>query len=138
MNEEIYKRNIPDKSLKPNYDYRPISTKYVDINKNNEIPINKEPKLRYNMSSAFNPGYRGEVDRYFLLVDKESDIRNQNNKNKKYDSNKYVPETNSDLYVNKMNYKKEYSTYIGDKIQPKYNLAPNNFNNSTRYNVKNI
>lgn len=138
MNEEIYKRNIPDKTLKPNYDYRPISTKYMDINKNEEKTIIKEPKLKYNMSDKFNPGYRGEVDRYFLLIDKESYIRNQNNKNKKYDSNKYVPEMNSDLYENKMNYKKEYSIYNSDKIQPSYNLAPNNFNNSTRYNVKNI
>jgi len=61
LNERIYKRNIPGKNMKPNYDYRPTPTKYIDINKIKKEETNEEKLFTYKLEQKFNPGYRGEV-----------------------------------------------------------------------------
>jgi hypothetical protein len=134
LNERIYKRNIPSKNLKPNFDYRPTSTKY-------EIK-EKEPQEKlhsYKLETKFNPGYRGETDYFFYNIDKESELRNQFMALQKDVQSHYIPKENSDLYNNKMDYKKIYTKYQSQLPNKNYeNLAPFNFNNHTRYNIKNL
>lgn len=154
LNERIYKRNIPSKTMKPNYDYRPMSTKYLDIKKkdpnetneknekkdHNETNEKKEKLFSYtlNTNTIFNPGYRGEVDTYFYNIDKESELRNQFMALQKDIQSHYIPNENSDLYKNTMEYSKQYTKYESNHNKNYNNLAPLNFNNSTRYNIKNL
>lgn len=139
LNERIYKRNIPGKNMKPNYDYRPTPTKYIDINKIKKEDTNEEKLFTYKLEQKFNPGYRGEVDYFFSEIDKESELRNQFMALQKNPQSHYIPNENSDLYKNKMEYIKGYTKYESSGLMKNYdNLAPLNFNNHTRYNIKNL
>ena len=139
MNRQIFQRNIPDHQLKPLFDFRPQSTKYthfqvVDKNTSNEVEL-----LNYK-EGGFNPGYRGNTDEYFKHIDKENGLRNQFMSLQRDNQAFYVPSSNSELYNNKMSYKKvNYSIYkpINTTNKLKKDLAPNLFHNSTRYYMKN-
>lgn len=139
LNERIYKRNIPDKMLKPNYDYRPTPTKYTDFKNMKKENNQQEKMLNYKLEQKFNPGYRGEVDYFFSKIDKESELRNQFMALQKNIQSHYVPNENSDLYKNKMEYIKGYTKYDTTNVTNNYeNIAPLDFNNHTRYNIKNL
>tara|TARA_B110000261_G_C12960057_1_gene308143 strand:- start:354 stop:776 length:423 start_codon:yes stop_codon:yes gene_type:complete len=133
-NDKIYKRNIPDKGLKPNFDYRPISTKY-------EIPIAKQPQttlLSYKLGETFNPGDRGETDLFALNINKESELRNQFMALQRDTQAQYVPNSNSDLYVNHMNHTKLMTPYAESSINKNMFITHKGFNNGTRTNIKNM
>jgi hypothetical protein len=91
LNTRIFDRCFPDMDLQPNFDPRPVSTKYtifsiVDSYNHTEV--------------FFNPGNaKAPVSGFLKKVDLESDLRNQNCRLEKYDlGNKYTPNPNSDMF----------------------------------------
>ena len=138
MNKQIFQRNLPEYQLKPQFDFRPQSTKYsdfqiIDTNTNSKVSL-----LNYK-EDGFNPGFRGNIDKYYKNIDKETELRNQFMALQRDNQAYYVPSSNSDLYKNKMNYDKvNYSMYkeANNTKKLKKDLAPNLFHNSTRYYLK--
>jgi hypothetical protein len=103
LNDRIYQRMFPDVDLKPNFDPRPVSTKYsilpiVDSYARTTEPY--KPYLDYHTEVMFNPGNaKAPVDGFLKKVDLESDLRNQRYMLEKYDlGNKYIPSLESDMY----------------------------------------
>lgn len=103
LNKRIYERNFPDVELRPNFDPRPVSTKYtifsvVDSYKRTTERL--KPYMDFHTEVFFNPGNaKAPVDGFLKKVDLESDLRNQNYRLEKYDlGNKYTPNPNSDMY----------------------------------------
>lgn len=96
LNDRIYQRMFPDVALKPNFDPRPVSTKYsllpiVDSYARTTEPY--KPYLDYHPEVMFNPGNaKAPVDGYFKKVDLESDLRNQRYLLEKYDLGNFVSE----------------------------------------------
>jgi hypothetical protein len=101
LNTRIYDRIFPDVDFKPNFDPRPVATKYslfpiVDSYARTTEP--KKPYMDYHPEVMFNPGNAKAPD-FLKKIDTESELRNQNYHLKKYDlGNKYTPDPNSDMY----------------------------------------
>ena len=85
MNDKMYQRNVPDKDMKPYFDYRSEQSRY------NIKPKNNYSNVKYNYDKKFNPGYRGEVEHYFSVINKESELRNQTRFSSKCPTQKYDP-----------------------------------------------
>jgi len=103
INDRIYQRMFPDIDLKPNFDPRPVSTKYshlpiVDSYARTTVPL--KPYLDYHPEVMFNPGNaKAPVSGILNKIDLESDLRNQRYLLEKYDlGNKYIPSLDSDMY----------------------------------------
>ena len=140
VNNKIYERQFPSQPLKPLYEQRPVSTKYSFFQLIEERDKPKTELLEYNSYSTkvFNPGFRGQVDFYLNEVDTESKLRNQFMALQKSNQSVYVPDLNSSLYVNEYSTTKEkYSTTECTSRQAPDNLAPNQFYNTTRMNLRN-
>lgn len=151
LNLKINKRFFPSTSLQPNFDPRPLSTKYSLLTyplDNKYVKEDSESLIsyyNYDTKKIFYPGNAKAPVGYFLdNVDTESVLKNQFKSLTKNDGPKYVPNINSDLYnENKYENNKEPNIYkLPHKIRgtdnKKCNLAPNQFFNHTRYNVKNL
>lgn len=107
LNSRILNRtNIQGGDLKPNFDPRPLQTKYSMFSKTNKEPVfSKEIKpnriyLDYYPEVIFYPGNsKAPISGFFNSVDIETDLRNQNVPLHKADLNiKYIPTLDSDLY----------------------------------------
>jgi hypothetical protein len=103
LNDRIQNRQFPDEALQPNYDPRPVPTKYshfpmIDRRKMNvETPLAKY--LDYTPETNFAPVSRGTVDGFLRNVNTESSLRNQYFALQKgADQSVYVPSSSSDLY----------------------------------------
>lgn len=103
LNNRIYERYITETPLEPNYDPRPVPTKYVVFPIMDKRPLMKQPKqqyMDYNTQTQFNPGNR--ISPFSgNNIDLENNLRNQ------YFSIQhgapqgiYIPSSNSDLYKN--------------------------------------
>ena len=103
LNERISARVQTDVPLMPNFDVRPVSTKYarfpvIDRFTQPKVSIRK-PHVEYSVASTFAPVQsRGPVDGYFSHVQDESILRNQIYAIQKADEAVYIPHSNSDLY----------------------------------------
>ena len=148
-NKKRFERNFPSTWLKPKFDLYPIPTKYTHMHVLDRRP---EPKVEvmktqtYNPHLVFNPGNRKAPWEYFSEnIDMESNLRNQFFALQKDDRRYYVPETNSDLYVNEVH----NTTQLNQPFQllqqkeifldtnpNSCNLAPDMFYNHTRTNFK--
>lgn len=147
LNKKINKRYFPSTELQPNFDPRPISTKYAYfMTEDNKISnnVNLRNYNKFNTSSVFYTGDRkAPVQGSLQNVDIESLLNNRFMALQKNDQAFYIPSTKSDLYNNKFSLPtemKEYYQYNKVIIHnvDKCNLAPEFFNNSTRYNLTNI
>ena len=103
LNDRIFSRNIGTAPLQPNYDPRPIPTKYslfpiVDRRKPINEPLTTYPE--YNVSSNFYSGNdRAPVNGMINNIEVETLLRNQYFALQKgADHAVYVPDSNSDLY----------------------------------------
>jgi len=104
LNDRIQNRQFPDQALQPNYDPRPVPTKYshfpvIDRRKMNiETPLAKY--LDYATETNFAPvSKKGTVDGFLRNVNTESSLRNQYFALQKgADQAIYVPSSSSDLY----------------------------------------
>jgi hypothetical protein len=135
LNQKIYKRNIPGQNMKPNFSFRPQSTKYthfqlIDKDVKSKVPLMTYDKVKYN------PSQRGPTNEYFQKIDLESELRNQVYALQKDSQHYYIPNINSDLYQNHMNYEKQYTQYIAQQQRPMNQNQPKTFNHSTRYDIK--
>jgi hypothetical protein len=103
LNTRIYNRFVPDAELQPNFDPRPVSTKYalfpiIDRRAKSTVPL--QTYLDYYPEVIFKPGNsNGPISGYINNVEVESDLRNQNTYLDKDLGKKYIPSLNSDLYI---------------------------------------
>lgn len=103
LNDRIKTRQFSDYPLRPNFDPRPVPTKYslfpiIDRRKSKEEPIYKLQD--HCVPLNFYPGNsRAPPQGYFNNVDSETTLRNQKSYLEKYGTTAtYVPSINSDLY----------------------------------------
>lgn len=155
LNDKIYGRNVPSFFMQPNFDFRPISTKYSYFQFKDEY---EKPKEKINILNDYNPQkvfYPGDCKppfSYFARnVDTETGLRNQFMALQKADQAVYVPQSTSDLY---QSHKHIESTTKNDQKASFYNLLDsekyvnhhkisqfkNNqlFHNHSRLNIYNI
>ena len=147
LNQRLNTRYFPSQTLKPNFDPRPVQTKYtlfqtLEEQPNANVSLNKYNN--YTTKDVFYPGNsKAPVDFALDNVDVESLLRNQYFALQKNDRAYYIPNVDSILYEHHSHLadkpKKEEFKKVNFKVNvDKCNLAPNNFNNSTRYNLKNL
>lgn len=103
LNERINSRQFSDKPLAPNFDPRPVMTKYayfpgLDRRPPSNIPI--KSYLDHSVISNFSPATQnGPPTTYFNSIDTESILRNQTvSLQKGTTQGTYVPSSDSDLY----------------------------------------
>ena len=158
LNDRIRERQFSDRPLAPNFNARPINTKYsrfpiIDRRANENVPIYQ--KSMHSVTSNFNPATRnGPPDFYFNNVDTETMLRNQNVALQKgANQGIYVPSSNSDLYrVNISNVSEQNTqahphphlfngfTFTNNREQKvnSINIGKDIFNNHTRTQLRNI
>lgn len=142
LNIRLQQRNIPDTALKPLFDFRPTPTKYTLFNTLEDSSKSKEPLFTYSEYSpagVFNPSQKGTTEFYLKSIDVETKLQNRFIALQKADQAVYVPELTSSLYDMPMAYRKSFS-YEGVNYQTKplkYDLAPSQFYNHTRTNLRN-
>lgn len=145
LNHRINKRYFPSQELPPNFDPRPISTKYTHFMQQ-DPPLSSSTSLRsyplYNTKDIFYPGTAKAPIQYAIQqVDVESLLGNRFMALQKNDHAFYIPPYQSDLYKQHSNLQdKPKSQMLEVNLQSRTscNLAPQTFNNSTRYNLKNL
>jgi hypothetical protein len=103
LNNRMTSRQFSDSPLQPNFDPRPVPTKYSHfpiVNRRTPMKEPVIPYLDYNLSANFNPGSSKAPPSGFINnVETENRLRNQ------YfalqhgaDQGIYIPSSNSDLY----------------------------------------
>ncbi|MDA7464623.1 hypothetical protein N8996_07530 [Candidatus Poseidonia alphae] len=148
INSRIAKRNIPSASLQPQFDIRPVATKYgcmevLDQYKKPTVALNNYKT--YSTESVFNPGNaQAPWSGFSSNVNVESTLRNQFFAIQSCEQSTYVPSSNSDLYNTKIDYipvkqthpllfeKQEFSQFNPNTFNCKQSI----FNNSTVQCVK--
>lgn len=103
INRRINTRIIPDSILQPNFDPRPVSTKYSIfpiIDRVKEPTVDKEKYEKYNLSGNFNPGNdRAPVNGFLENVNIESELRGNLYKLTGGDlGHKFIPARHGPLY----------------------------------------
>lgn len=140
LNNRLNTRWFPSQSLPPQYDVRPVSTKYTFFQTVEERPVSLTQQLQYKYytpETTFNPGSRAPTDYFLNNIDTESKLRNQFMALQKSNQSVYVPEFTSSLYENKYEYKKDYTpTTCKTTVKCSIDLSNNTFNNFTRYNLR--
>jgi hypothetical protein len=103
LNDRIYDRNKPDTTLAPNFDSRPVPTKYMlfpalDAKKPSTEKI--APTIDYHTETFFNPGSKAPVNGFLSNIDIETLLRNQT-KALQHGAHQgvYIPSSKSDLYI---------------------------------------
>jgi hypothetical protein len=104
INERVAQRNIPDHDLPPNFDPRPVLTKYalfpmLDNRMPATVPI--QSNFDYSLETDFTPTLMktGPVSGFINRVDTENQLRNQYFALQKgAPQGVYIPSSNSDLY----------------------------------------
>lgn len=153
LNTRIYDRFFPDTDLQPNFDPRPVSTKYalfpvLDRRPKPEVPLLSY--LNYYPEVSFNPGdAKGPISGFLNNVDVESDLRNQNIYLDKDLGKKHVPSLKSDLYIVNVESKTRVEqpfpglfTFNPIDTSHRMNSVPKNtgvdlFHNNTRVQLRN-
>jgi hypothetical protein len=103
LNQRITSRNYPDIPLEPNYDPRPVPTKYALFPIVNRRTPRSEAQLTYvdyDNELIFSPGSsKAPISGYVNKVDLETVLRNQCFANQHgADQSAYIPASDSDLY----------------------------------------
>jgi hypothetical protein len=146
LNNRISSRYFPDVPLEPNYNMRPVPTKYSlfpIVNNRTEV---REPRLNYvdyNPYLNFNPSNaKSNVKGFQSNVDTETILRNQTFALQHgAEQSVYVPTSNSDLYnvsVSVSNPVEQTHPLLFAKMEhsnkPHQNLLSNNIGNNTFFN----
>jgi hypothetical protein len=102
LNDRIKERQFSDYPLEPNYQFRPVPTKYSHFPIIDRRTPAKETRIKYpeyNTSVNFNPGTDvAPIKSFFKNVDTETILRNQAFSLQNFSKNVYVPTSESDLY----------------------------------------
>ena len=102
LSRRMAARNIPSSPLQPQFDFRPVSTKYdmmgiIDRRPKSSVALHAYPE--YNIAKTFNPGTAvAPWSGFASEVDDESRLRNEFFALQKCEQSEYVPSTKSDLY----------------------------------------
>jgi hypothetical protein len=131
INDRIQGRQFPDTALQPNYDPRPVPTKYslfpiIERRKmENQVPLMKY--LDYSTENSFAPIYnKGTVNGFFSNIHTESVLRNQYFALQKgADQSIYVPSSSSDLYNFTAVGRQENQTHTSLFQTPSFDNTPN-------------
>jgi len=159
LNKRIRSRQFPDFPLEPQYDFRPVSTKYQTYSK--PSLSHKPPTqvyMEHNVSMNFNPGTRnGPWKTYATNIDTESVLRNyafgvnptERMPIKTAIQSLYVPNTTSDLYndgatvvqrPSEQPYELLFAKPVFESANKRWNvqskIGADRFNNSTRTQLK--
>ena len=152
INNNLYARNIPSSIIQPNFDPRPVSTKYstlplIDHKKETNVPI---ISYNYNSEEIFYPGTKKpNFNGFARNINKESTLRNQFFALQAADQSKYIPASTSDLYMNTINFQ-NVSKNLEETIlfrepefadfnpNPSITIGNRIFNNATRVQLKNL
>lgn len=152
LNDRIQTRYFPNSPLQPNFDPRPVPTKYAHfpiINRRTPLKEPVIPYLDYNSTVNFNPGSQRAPPSGFN-VELETQLRNQ------YfalqhgaDQGVYIPSSNSDLYKVPvpMGSQNESQPFPDLFLKPEFDPSPNPnvvntnigrdlFNNHTRTQLR--
>jgi hypothetical protein len=103
LNRRLASRNVPSERLTPNYDPRPVSTKYskmaiLDHRKDSETKIHKGTPP-FSIGDTFNPGdRRSHWSGFAKNVHLESELRNQLYRLGCNEDKVFIPNENSDLF----------------------------------------
>lgn len=153
INKTIYERNIPSENMQINLPQRSVSTKYshfpiLDSRRESNVILNYSRP--YDNNQMFFPGNRNPHFCGFAQnVDLESNLRNQFFALQKADQAKYIPNSNSNMYENNINFtttKKNLDNELLFNNEDFDNFNPNLSNkigseiflNSTRVQLKNL
>jgi hypothetical protein len=104
LNDRINSRNTSDYMLPPNFDPRPVQSRFTMFPAlNSRRPVNTKIESNYDYAAEtnFTPpvGGRGPVSGFLNHVDAESNLRNQFFALQKgADQGVYIPSSKSDLY----------------------------------------
>jgi hypothetical protein len=145
INDRIFVRNIPSKTLQPYLSSRPAMTKYsiLPIVEPYKKPrVNLETFASYNVSHTFNPGNNvAPWSGFAESINTESELRNQIYALQRGSQAVYVPSSSSDLYsyarpISKENQVKQPFPLLfsSEKLSASCHPVQGNklFNNSTR------
>jgi hypothetical protein len=154
LNDRLYSRSYSDIPLAPNFDPRPVPTKYslfpiINRRKNSSAPINMS--INHEVEINFNPGTRNAPPAgYMNNIDIETTLRNQTVALQHgADQGVYVPSSKSDLYNVKIVSKpsvqphpdlfnqQEYKTYIPRNLEQK-KIGHERFHNETRTQLRSL
>ena len=103
LDARLVERQFPDRPLQPNFDFRPVPTKYahfplIDRRAKPQVPIMKHEM--YNTATNFSPATRnGPVASYLANIDLETVLQNRHvSLQHGADQGVYVPNSKSNLY----------------------------------------
>ena len=153
INNTIYERNIPSETMQVNLPQRSVSTKYshfpiLDSRRETNVILNYARP--YDNNQMFFPGTRKPHFCGFAQnVDLESNLRNQFFALQKADQALYVPNSNSNMYQNNIDFKTTnknldnellFNENDFDNFNPNLSNKIGNeiFLNSTRVQLKNL
>ena len=102
-NARLNGRHFADSPLEPNFDIRPVPTKYAlfpMVNRRKPVTEERLPYVDYNQGANFTPAVsKGPVSGYMNGIDIETTLRNQTfAKQRGLGQDMYVPSSESDLY----------------------------------------
>lgn len=153
INQNIYQRNIPSENMQVSLPQRSVSTKYahfpiLDSRRESNVLLNYARP--YDNNQMFFPGTRKPHFCGFAQnVDLESNLRNQFFALQKADQAIYVPNSNSNMYENHINFTTTnknldnellFNNEDFDNFNPNISNKIGNeiFLNSTRVQLKNL
>ena len=153
INERIYNRNLPSEILQPYLSVRPVMTKYslmpiVDPRKPIQVPMEQLPT--YNPSRVFNPGNtQSPWSGFASSINTESELRNQIFALQNCPQSVYVPNSSSDLYVERIptnaNMQQPFPNLFKEEAFSPFNPNPFSqtvgdemFNNNTRVQIRGL
>ena len=152
LSNRMFARNVPSQDLQPNFDMRPVATKYA------VMPIYDQYKpttevLRsyptYSPYNVYNPGTsRPHFNGFASKVNVESTLRNQWFALQNAEQSVYVPSSTSDLYNTAIAYRpvmmphphlaEDYSASLEPHNCNPMNLGRRVFENPTRMQLKDV
>jgi hypothetical protein len=103
LNSRLTSRQFSDSPLEPNFDIRPVSTKYSHfpiLDRRSPSTGSSQSYTNYRLSTNFNPGTdNAPVSGYFSNIDLETNLRNQHFALQHgAPQGVYIPTSESELY----------------------------------------
>ena len=152
LSNRMFARNMPSHDLQPNFDMRPVATKYTVMPVYDQYKPAAEPMRSYPVYSphtVYNPGTaKPHFNGFASKVNVESTLRNQWFALQNAQQSVYVPSSSSDLYNTAIDYKPvlmphphlgdDYSTTFAPHNPNTMNLGRGIFENSTRVQLKDV
>ena len=153
LKDRIFSRYVSAAPLEPNFDPRPVPTKYSHfpiIDRRVPATVKIAPRLNYHVELNFNPGTRNApVSGYFTNIDTETILRNQSFAlNHGSDQSVYVPSSQSDMYnvtivsrPSEQPYpglfeRPQFQTTVSPNISNSSSIGNDRFNNHTRTQLR--